>query len=92
MLRRTKVGGILAEASDGAVVLGIGVNLNQTHAELPERGGSLRTTTGEEWDRDAVLDAVLADLDNRYDAVARAAGSTRSTRASAPATSSAAAR
>ena len=66
MLRRTKVAGILAEARDGVVVLGIGVNLNQTHAELPERGGSLRTTTGEEWDRDAVLDAVLADLDNRY--------------------------
>ena len=46
MLRRTKVAGILAEARDGAVVLGIGVNVNQTREQLPERGGSLRTATG----------------------------------------------
>ena len=46
MLRRTKVAGILAEARDGAVVLGIGVNVNQTRAQLPERAGSLRTATG----------------------------------------------
>ena len=38
MLRRTKVAGILAEARDGAVVLGIGVNVNQARAQLPERG------------------------------------------------------
>ena len=70
MLRRTKVAGILAEARDGAVVLGIGVNLNQTRDRLPERAGSLRTQTGLRWDRDEVLDAVLADLGLRYDAVA----------------------
>jgi len=68
MLRRTKVAGILAEARDGAVVLGIGVNLNQTADQLPERGGSLRTTTGLEWDRDEVLVAVLEALGDRYDA------------------------
>jgi BirA family transcriptional regulator, biotin operon repressor / biotin---[acetyl-CoA-carboxylase] ligase len=67
MLRRSKVAGILAEAGDGAVVLGIGVNLNQSRARLPERAGSLRTETGQEWDRDEVLDAVLADLGRRYD-------------------------
>ena len=66
MLRRTKVAGILAEARDGAVVLGIGINVNQTREQLPERGGSLRTATGEEWDRDAVLDAVLDALGIRY--------------------------
>lgn len=67
MLRRQKIAGILAEARDGAVVLGIGVNLNQTPDQLPERGGSLRTTTGREWDRDHVLDAVLHALGRRYD-------------------------
>jgi len=67
MLRRTKVAGLLAEAREGAVVLGIGINVNQTQAQLPERAGSLRTTTGEAWDRDEVLDAVLADLGLRYD-------------------------
>jgi BirA family biotin operon repressor/biotin-[acetyl-CoA-carboxylase] ligase len=66
MLRRTKVAGILAEARDGAVVLGIGVNVNQTREQLPERAGSLRTATGVEWSRDEVLDTVLADLGHRY--------------------------
>ncbi|HEY7692693.1 MAG TPA: biotin--[acetyl-CoA-carboxylase] ligase [Gaiellaceae bacterium] len=67
MLRRTKVAGILAEARDGAVALGIGVNVNQTREQLPERAGSLRTATGAEWDRNEVLDAVLADLGHRYE-------------------------
>src|SRR5919197_298194 len=35
MLRRRKVAGILAELRDGAVVLGIGINVNQTPEELP---------------------------------------------------------
>jgi BirA family transcriptional regulator, biotin operon repressor / biotin---[acetyl-CoA-carboxylase] ligase len=67
MLRRTKVAGILAEARDGAVVLGIGLNVNQTYEQLPERAGSLRTATGDEWDRDAILEAVLAALGARYE-------------------------
>jgi len=67
MLRRQKVGGILAEARDGVVVVGIGVNLNQTPDQLPERAGSLRTTAGREWDRDEVLDAVLEALGERYE-------------------------
>jgi BirA family transcriptional regulator, biotin operon repressor / biotin---[acetyl-CoA-carboxylase] ligase len=68
MLRRTKVAGILAEARDGAVVVGIGINLNQAGNRLPDRrAGSLRTATGMQWDRDEVLDAVLDDLGRRYD-------------------------
>ena len=67
MLRRTKVSGILAEAREGAVVLGIGVNVNQTRDQLPERGGSLRTATGCEWEREPVLAAVLVALGRRYE-------------------------
>jgi BirA family biotin operon repressor/biotin-[acetyl-CoA-carboxylase] ligase len=67
MLRRTKVAGILAEARESAVVVGIGVNVNQTREQLPNRGGSLRTATGLEWDRDTVLDAVLDALGTRYE-------------------------
>jgi BirA family transcriptional regulator, biotin operon repressor / biotin---[acetyl-CoA-carboxylase] ligase len=67
MLRRLKVSGILAETRDGAVVLGIGVNVNQTPDQLPPRAGSLLTTTGREWDRAVVLDAVLTALGRRYD-------------------------
>jgi BirA family transcriptional regulator, biotin operon repressor / biotin---[acetyl-CoA-carboxylase] ligase len=68
MLRRTKVAGILAEARDGAVVVGIGINLNQVRNRLPDRrAGSLRTATGMQWNRDQVLDALLDDLGRRYD-------------------------
>jgi len=67
MLRRAKVAGILAEARDGAVVLGIGLNVNQSRDQLPERAGSLLTATGSEWDRDEVLDAVLDALGVRYE-------------------------
>jgi len=67
MLRRMKVAGILAEARDGIVVLGIGVNVNQEREQLPERAGSLRTVAGREWDREAVLGAVLDALGRRYE-------------------------
>src|SRR5919197_2583591 len=50
MLRRRKVTGILAELRDGAVVLGIGINVNQTREQLPEGAGSLRTLTGLDFD------------------------------------------
>ena len=68
MLRRRKVAGILAEARDGAVVLGIGVNVNQTRDLLPDRAGSLLTATGRELDRAAVLEAMVDALGQRYDA------------------------
>jgi BirA family biotin operon repressor/biotin-[acetyl-CoA-carboxylase] ligase len=66
MLRRAKVAGCLAELRDGAVVLGIGVNVNQTREQLPERAGSLRTTTGREWDRGVLLASLLDCLGSRY--------------------------
>ena len=66
MLRRYKVAGCLAEARDGAVVLGIGVNVNQTRDQLPENAGSLRSLTGREWDREALLQTLLEDLGSRY--------------------------
>ena len=50
MLNRRKVAGILSELADGAVVVGIGMNVNQTRDELPADAttepGSLRTLTG----------------------------------------------
>lgn len=67
-----KVAGILAEASEGRVVLGIGVNANQEADELP-RGTpipatSLRLETGEPVDRGKLLVAILARLERDYDA------------------------
>jgi BirA family biotin operon repressor/biotin-[acetyl-CoA-carboxylase] ligase len=66
MLRRTKVAGCLAEAKGDSVVLGIGVNVNQTREQLPANAGSLRTLTGREWARDALLTMLLDDLGGRY--------------------------
>jgi BirA family transcriptional regulator, biotin operon repressor / biotin---[acetyl-CoA-carboxylase] ligase len=68
MLRRRKVAGCLAEARDGAVVLGIGVNIAQTQDELPPNAGSIRTLTGRGWAGEDLLSTVLDDLGNRYDA------------------------
>jgi BirA family transcriptional regulator, biotin operon repressor / biotin---[acetyl-CoA-carboxylase] ligase len=67
MLRRQKVAGCLAEGRDGAVVLGIGVNVNQASDELPENAGSLRTLTGREWAREELLASLLDDLGHRYE-------------------------
>lgn len=72
MLDRRKVAGGLAERKDGAVVLGIGINVNQRPAELPAGtkapAGSLRSVTGREHDRAALLVDVLLELEQRYEA------------------------
>jgi BirA family biotin operon repressor/biotin-[acetyl-CoA-carboxylase] ligase len=66
-----KVAGILPEASVGRVVLGIGVNVNQTAEELPQETAkpptSLRVETGREWPRPPLLAAILLELERRYD-------------------------
>jgi BirA family transcriptional regulator, biotin operon repressor / biotin---[acetyl-CoA-carboxylase] ligase len=66
-----KVAGILPEASLGKVVLGIGVNVNQTDAELPvetpKQATSLRHETEREWLRAPLLAAILLELERRYD-------------------------
>jgi BirA family transcriptional regulator, biotin operon repressor / biotin---[acetyl-CoA-carboxylase] ligase len=65
-----KVAGILAEASTGRVVLGIGVNVDQTDEELPAETAkpptSLRIETGREWLRAPLLAAILRELERRY--------------------------
>ena len=66
MLRRRKVAGCLAEVRDGVVVLGIGLNVNQTREELPEHAGSLLTLTGRETNREELLSTLLEDLEARY--------------------------
>jgi BirA family transcriptional regulator, biotin operon repressor / biotin---[acetyl-CoA-carboxylase] ligase len=67
-----KIAGILPEAADGRVVLGIGVNVNQTADELPADAGkpptSLRLELGREFERAPLLVAILSELERRYDA------------------------
>jgi BirA family biotin operon repressor/biotin-[acetyl-CoA-carboxylase] ligase len=66
MLRSRKLAGCLAELRDGAVVLGIGLNVSQTREQLPERAGSLLTLTGRGCDREELLSQLLEDLGLRY--------------------------
>jgi BirA family biotin operon repressor/biotin-[acetyl-CoA-carboxylase] ligase len=70
LIEGRKVAGILAESSEGRVVLGIGVNVNQTGEQLPERTEtpptSLRIETGRELDRAPLLAAILERLEAEY--------------------------
>jgi BirA family transcriptional regulator, biotin operon repressor / biotin---[acetyl-CoA-carboxylase] ligase len=66
-----KVAGILAESSEGRVVLGIGVNANQTLEQLPAKAQteptSLRLELGEPVSRSRLLAAILLQLERAYD-------------------------
>lgn len=66
-----KVAGILAEARDDRVVLGIGINANIPEAELPDGAAtpptSLLVVTGKVVDRARLLAEVLLELERGYD-------------------------
>jgi len=71
LLGGRKACGILAEASGGRVVLGIGVNVNQTAAELPSGTTtpptSLRLELGRPLPRAELLAELLLSLERCYD-------------------------
>ena len=71
LLGGRKLAGILAESSEGRVMLGIGVNVNQTADELPAEARteptSLRLETGAPADRATLLAAILERLEQAYD-------------------------
>jgi BirA family transcriptional regulator, biotin operon repressor / biotin---[acetyl-CoA-carboxylase] ligase len=71
LIEGRKVAGILAESSDGRVLLGVGVNVNQTEDELPvetqTEPTSLRVELGERVDRRVLLAALLRELERAYD-------------------------
>jgi BirA family biotin operon repressor/biotin-[acetyl-CoA-carboxylase] ligase len=67
-----KVAGILAEAREGRVVLGIGINVNASEDELPAEtatpAGSLALAAGRAISRVELLVELLLRLEQRYDA------------------------
>ena len=71
MVNRRKVAGILAEADGEAVVVGVGLNVNQTREELPTEAqsapGSLYLTDGVRRPRAPILADLLAELEHAYD-------------------------
>jgi BirA family biotin operon repressor/biotin-[acetyl-CoA-carboxylase] ligase len=70
MVNRRKVAGVIAEAGGGAVVVGIGVNVNQTREQLPDEAkvapGSLYTTDGVHRARAPLLADLLSSLEHDY--------------------------
>ena len=72
LVRSRKVAGILAESTEGRVVLGIGVNVNQTLEQLPTdtktEPTSLRLELGGPVSRARLLAAILMQLERAYDA------------------------
>jgi BirA family biotin operon repressor/biotin-[acetyl-CoA-carboxylase] ligase len=61
-----KLAGILAESSGTAIVVGVGLNVSTTAAELPDTGTSLSRVTGGTVDRGPVLLAFLRAVERRY--------------------------
>jgi BirA family biotin operon repressor/biotin-[acetyl-CoA-carboxylase] ligase len=78
LLSGKKTAGILAEARDGRVVLGIGINVNVAAADLPHGidppATSLLLETGHEIDRAELLVELLDRLERAYDAWVAATG------------------
>lgn len=63
-----KIAGILLERPpDSAVVLGIGINVNQSPPSLPENATSIATVVGHSLEREGLLAAILNDLNNAYE-------------------------
>lgn len=66
-----KVAGVLAEAREGRVVLGMGINVNVPESELPQEvdrpATSLLVETGHELERAELLIELLERLERRYD-------------------------
>jgi BirA family transcriptional regulator, biotin operon repressor / biotin---[acetyl-CoA-carboxylase] ligase len=71
LLGGRKVAGILADASEGRVVLGVGVNVAQEPGDLPAGARtpatSLAIEAGRAVDRAELLVALLAHLERSYD-------------------------
>ena len=77
LIQDKKVSGILAEASAdlSCVVIGFGINVNQTTAQLPvETATSLLVETGDSTDRDHLLAAVIQNLKKLYSELGASGG------------------
>jgi BirA family biotin operon repressor/biotin-[acetyl-CoA-carboxylase] ligase len=68
LLHGKKLAGILLERPAGSdVVLGVGLNVNQSRGDLPDGGTSLALELGHEVEREPLLAAILNDLGNAYE-------------------------
>ncbi len=79
LLDGRKVAGILLEATDARVIVGLGINVNQTEADLPPGtklpAASLATISGRRHDRGHLLVSLLERMAAAYDLWQAADGS-----------------
>lgn len=63
MLNERKLAGILVQAAEGALIAGIGLNVNQSAfpADLSTIATSLKIETGREYSKDALADRIIAE-------------------------------
>ena len=70
LIRGKKVSGILTEATNASVVVGMGLNLNQTMEDFEEAGlldaTSLKIVADKPFERDEVLATVVTHLDREW--------------------------
>jgi BirA family biotin operon repressor/biotin-[acetyl-CoA-carboxylase] ligase len=70
-LKGKKVGGILAESRDDAVVLGLGLNVNEQMEDFPaaiaDEATSMRIAARRTFDRGLVLCRILVEFERLYD-------------------------
>jgi BirA family biotin operon repressor/biotin-[acetyl-CoA-carboxylase] ligase len=71
LLNNKKIGGILTELSAEmdivhAVVIGVGINVNNDKKTLPYPAGSLKEITGQEVDRLRLLQSILSCFEEKY--------------------------
>jgi len=68
LLKGKKLAGILLERPAGPdVVLGVGLNVNQSREDVPDGATSLAIELGHELERESLLAAILNDLGNAYE-------------------------
>ncbi len=63
LLNNRKLAGILAQSTEGAVIAGIGLNVNQSEfpPDLAEIATSLKIETGREFSKDALGERIIAE-------------------------------
>jgi BirA family transcriptional regulator, biotin operon repressor / biotin---[acetyl-CoA-carboxylase] ligase len=63
LLNNRKLAGILAQSAEGAVIAGIGLNVNQAEfpPDLAEIATSLKIETGREYSKDALAERIIAE-------------------------------
>jgi BirA family biotin operon repressor/biotin-[acetyl-CoA-carboxylase] ligase len=83
LLGGKKLCGILTETGPSrdnrpSIVLGVGLNVNQTSGEFPaglrKTATSLRATTKRTWDRDGLLGSLLDHLEEEYSRLSKGQG------------------